>query len=38
VVTVVVYGVISISKAFTNPKVTAIEIGATAPAVESIHA
>jgi carbon starvation protein len=38
VVAVVVYGLISIRKAFTNPKVTAIEIGAAAPTVEGIHA
>jgi len=38
VVTVVVYGLISIRKAFANPDVTAIEIGAAAPAVERVHA
>jgi carbon starvation protein len=38
VVAVVVYGLISIRKAFTNPNVTAIEIGAAAPAVERVHA
>jgi carbon starvation protein len=38
VVAVVVYGVIGIRKAFTNPNVTAIEIGAAAPAVERVHA
>jgi carbon starvation protein len=37
VVAVVVYGLVSIRKAFTNPDVTAIEIGAEAPAVEGIH-
>jgi carbon starvation protein len=37
VVAVVVYGLVSIRKAFTNPDVTAIEIGAAAPAVEGIH-
>jgi carbon starvation protein len=37
VVAVVVYGLISIRKAFANPDVTAIEIGAAAPAVEGIH-
>jgi carbon starvation protein len=38
VVTVVVYALFGIRKAFTNPKVTAIEIGASAPAVERVHA
>jgi carbon starvation protein len=38
VVAVVGYGLVSIRKAFTNPKVTAIEIGAATPAIESIHA
>ncbi|HZC35359.1 MAG TPA: carbon starvation CstA family protein [Chthoniobacterales bacterium] len=38
VVAIVFYGLISIRKAFANPNVTAIEIGAAAPAVESIHA
>jgi carbon starvation protein CstA len=38
VVTVVGYGLISIRKAFANPNVTAIEIGAAAPAVERVHA
>jgi carbon starvation protein len=38
VVAVVVYGLISIRKAFTNPNVSAIEIGAAAPAAERIHA
>jgi carbon starvation protein len=38
VVAVVVYGLISIRKAFANPDVTAIEIGAAAPAVERVHA
>jgi carbon starvation protein len=38
VVAVVVYGLIGIRKAFTNPNVTAIEIGAAAPAVERVHA
>jgi carbon starvation protein len=38
VIAVVVYGLISIRKAFTNPNVTAIEIGAAAPAVERVHA
>jgi carbon starvation protein len=38
VAAVVVYGVIGIRKAFTNPNVTAIEIGAAAPAVERVHA
>jgi carbon starvation protein len=38
VAAVVGYGLISIRKAFTNPKATAIEIGAAAPAVEGIHA
>lgn len=37
VVAVVVYGLISIRKAFANPDVTANEIGAAAPAVEGIH-
>jgi carbon starvation protein len=38
VVAVAIYGLISIRKASANPKVTAIEIGAAAPAVEGIHA
>jgi carbon starvation protein len=38
VVAVVLYGLISVRKAFTNPNVTAVEIGAAAPAVEGIHA
>jgi carbon starvation protein len=38
VVAVVGYGLISIRRAFTNPKATAIEIGAATPAIESIHA
>jgi carbon starvation protein len=38
VVAVVGYGLISIRKAFGNPNVTAIEIGAAKPAVERIHA
>jgi len=38
VAAVVVYGLISIRKAFANPNVTAIEIGAAAPAVERVHA
>jgi len=37
VVAVVFYGLISIRKAFTNPNVTAVEIGSAAPAVEGIH-
>jgi carbon starvation protein len=37
VVAVVFYGLISIRKAFTNPNVTALEIGSAAPAVEGIH-
>jgi hypothetical protein len=37
VVAVVFYGLISVRKAFTNPNVTAVEIGAAAPAVEGIH-
>jgi len=38
VVAIVWYGLISIRKAFSNPNVTAIEIGAAAPAAGSIHA
>jgi carbon starvation protein len=38
VIAVVVYGLISIRKALTNQNVTAIEIGAAAPAVERVHA
>jgi carbon starvation protein len=38
VVAVVVYGLIGIRKAFSNPNVTAIEIRAAAPAVERVHA
>jgi carbon starvation protein len=38
VVAIVCYGLISIRKAFSNPNVTAIEIGAVAPAAESIRA
>jgi carbon starvation protein len=38
VLAVVVYGLISIRKAFTDPNVSAIEIGAAAPAAERVHA
>jgi carbon starvation protein len=38
VVAIVCYGLISIRKAFSNPNITAIEIGAVAPAAESIRA
>jgi carbon starvation protein len=37
-VAVVFYGLISVRKAFTNPNVTAVEIGAAAPAAEGVHA
>jgi len=38
VVAIVCYGLIGIRKAFSNPNITAIEIGAVAPAAESIRA
>jgi len=38
VVAIVCYGLVSIRKAFSNPDVTAIEVGAAEPAAESIHA
>jgi carbon starvation protein len=38
VVAIVCYGLVSIRKAFSDPNITAIEVGAAAPAAESIHA
>ena len=38
VVAIVCYGLIGIRKAFSSPNITAIEIGAVAPAAESIRA